>query len=440
MVTGMEEHIKEGNFDQLEQCLEFCRWVLTHPDREPESGYGYDDRARESPHWRSARRAAGDLAGTCVEEGVDVPLSSCSPLLDLLDAVCTQFDARLDRDQPVFPDRNDQLAEAINNTRSRGLESLVKFGLWLRRQGSEDQVPHVLEILDKRFIPEPTNPLTLPEYAILGMNYGRLLSLDEAWAIDHRSNIFPQGSLLCWRSAFGTLLRFTHPNGPMFNVLRDDFGFALQHLADLELVDSPGDGFTDNLGRHLFTNYLWGRHPLKGAGSLLEQFYQQTDPESQFWGNLFDHIGFTLKNTGKHLDKDLKDRLIAFFEWRLEIGNAKELPRFSMWLDSECLEEEWRLDSFSRVLDVSIPEGTGMYSQVETLTNLLPNHTARVVECFVKLTERLQNDSFPILTEPAQRIVKAGLDSADVAVRANAERAQNNLLRRGRFDLLDLDN
>ena len=267
-----------------------------------------------------------------------------------------------------------------------------------------------------------------------------MLSLNEAWAVDHRPDIFPQDSALGWRAAFSTALRFAHPNRPSFNALRDDFAFALKNLADLELRDSPRDAFTDTLGRHLFTYYLWGMYPLKGPGSLIEQFYQQTDPESEYWGNLFDHIGFTLRNTGKHLDKDLKDRLTSFFEWRLEVGEAKELARFSLWLEAECLEEEWRLDAFSRILETGLPDTRGVYGQVETLTELLPSHAERVVECFAKLTEKLEKDSFHILTEPAKRIIKSGLDSSDDAARANAGRAHENLLRKGRFDLLDLDN
>ena len=440
MVSGMQEHIKEGNFDELEHCLEFCQWVLSHPDRESEASYGYDDRFREKPHWHTARRAVGDLVGSCVEDDVDVPVSFHVSLAKLLDALCTQFDAGLDRDAPVFPDRNDQLAEAINNTRSRGLESLVKFGLWLRRQGREDDVHFVMATLEKRFTPKAAIPLTLPEYAILGVNYGRLLGSNEAWAVEHRSDMFPQGFLLGWRSAFGTLLRYTHPNGPMFNVLRDDFAFALQHLADLELQDSPRDAFTDTLGQHVFTYYLWGLYPLKGPGSVIERFYRQTSPESDYWGNLFDHIGFTLRHTGKHLDKDLKDRLISFFEWRVEVGEAKELARFSWWLEAECLEEEWRLDAFSRILETGLPDSRGIYGQVETLTELLPGHAEIVVECFSKLTDQLGGDPFHIMTEPARRILKAGLDSTDDAVRSNAERARNNLLRKGRLDLLTLDN
>ena len=439
MVTGMQEHIKEGNFNQLEQLLAFCQWVLSHPDRELEAGYRNGDQSREKPHWHSARRAVGDLVGSCVEEDVDVSIPSQEPLTELLDALCTQFDARLDQDDPIFLGRNDHLYEAINNTRSRGLESLVKFGLCLRRQGREDQVPLVLEILEKRFKPEDTVPLTLPEYAILGMNYGRLLSLDGKWSVDHRSDIFPQDWLLGWRAAFSTLLGFTQPHSPTFNVLKDDFGFALRNLPDLELRDSPRDAFIDTLGRHLFTYYLSDMYPLKGQGSLIEQFYQQTGSESEYWGNLFDHVGRTLRNTDKQMDNSLKDRLIAFFEWRLAAGDAKELARFSFWLEAECLEAEWRLDAFLRILEIGLPESMEIYVQVETLTNLLAGHTSMVVECFAKLTDKSAQHSFYIMTEPAMRILKAGLDSNDDIVRANAERGRENLLRKGRFELLDLD-
>ena len=440
MVAGMQEHIKERNFDELEDCLEFCQWVLSHPDREPEAGYGYDEQSRDKPHWHSARRAVGDLVESCVEEDLDVPVSLHGPLANLLDALCTQFDARLDQDDPVFPGRNEPLEEAINNTRSRGLESLVKFGLWLRRGEREDVVHFVMDTLEKRFAPDPPIPLTLPEYAILGMSYGLLLSLNEGWAVEHGSDIFPQDSVPEWGAAFSTVLRFTHPNIPTFNVLGDDFAFALHNLADLELQAGPRDAFTDNLGRHLFTYYLWGLYPLKGPGSLIEQFYQQTGPGSEYWGNLFDHVGFTLRNTGKHLDKDLKERLISFFEWRLEAGEANELARFSLWVEAECLEEEWRLEAFSRILETSLPDNRGIYGQVETLIELLPSHADMVVECFAKLTDRLGRDSFHIMTEPAKKILQAGIVSTDDTVRANAERARENLLRKGRFDFLELDN
>ena len=70
---------------------------------------------------------------------------------------------------------------------------------------------------------------------------------------------------------------------------------------------------------------------------------------------------------------------------------------------------------------------------------MLLNHTARVIECFTKLTDGIKDNNIYILAEEAKTILKSGLNSSDERVRQNAERARENLLRKGRFDLLDLD-
>ena len=68
-----------------------------------------------------------------------------------------------------------------------------------------------------------------------------------------------------------------------------------------------------------------------------------------------------------------------------------------------------------------------------TLCELLPNHTAKVLECFTKLTDRRGDNNIYIQTEEAKTILKAGFESSDESVRQNAERARENLLRRGQI-------
>ena len=70
---------------------------------------------------------------------------------------------------------------------------------------------------------------------------------------------------------------------------------------------------------------------------------------------------------------------------------------------------------------------------------MLPKNTDLVVECFAKLTDGINNNIY-IQTEEAKTILKIGLNSTDTIVFENAERALNNLLREGRFDLLELGN
>ena len=96
------------------------------------------------------------------------------------------------------------------------------------------------------------------------------------------------------------------------------------------------------------------------------------------------------------------------------------------------------LGCFFQTLDICQPKGTRVYSEVKKLSELLQNQPGKVVECFAKLTDNIGSDTFNIQTEPAKRILKIGLVSAEEDVRKNAGRAHENLLKRGRSDLLDL--
>ena len=111
-----------------------------------------------------------------------------------------------------------------------------------------------------------------------------------------------------------------------------------------------------------------------------------------------------MRNSGKELDRDLKERIIKFCEWRIEQKKPTELRHFTFWLQAECLDAEWRLNAYSKVLDVCEVEGWGFH--FKTLCEMLPNHTAKVVECFLKLTDQVKKDNFYI--QEAKTILKAG--------------------------------
>ena len=70
---------------------------------------------------------------------------------------------------------------------------------------------------------------------------------------------------------------------------------------------------------------------------------------------------------------------------------------------------------------------------------MLPYHTAKVVECFFKLTERVKKDNFYIQTEEAKTILKVGRESCDEDVRDMTKRSLDNLLKSGGLVLTDLD-
>ena len=438
IIDGMRKYIEEMNFERLDESLEFCEWVLEHPDQERDDTFGYGDKSREDPHWARSRRAVESLVRTCTNRETNAPISARGRLGKLLELLCTQFDWQLDKHDPDFFGSNDYLTTAINNTRSRAFDCLVDYGSWLRENEPEADVAAVTITIEKRFAPESEYPLTLPERAILGGNYMRLVDLDEAWAFEHRPDFFPRHELNDWRQAFGGFLRRHRPHKLTFGILRKEYSFAAQHIGEFKGRDDSDSEFSDYLGRHLFFYYLWGLFPLIGEESLLERFYLGTREDRKRWSNLVDRLGLKLENTKEDLEEDTKRGLIDFFEWRLEAGDTDELGHFSIWLKAECLEAEWRLDAFSRVLDST----KGSTSQAVSITakaleEMLPGHTNKVVECFSKLTDAPKDSAFYVGTATAKRIIHAGLGSTDEDTRKTAKRALENLLRRG-FDLLSL--
>ena len=438
MIYAMQEHVKKKNFDQLNEWLTFCEWVLSHPDQEYEGGHIGSEESRENPDWSNTRRAVCDFIGICLKKGVDVPLTVRGQLGRLLERLCTQYERGLDENMPVMLDQYDPLTEGINNTRSLALQELVNFSFWLRRHDSECEFSELTTILEKRFTQESRVPhLTLPEYAILGRIFPGIIKLNETWAIRHKSDFFPQNALSKWLAAFESLVGDSEPSTTTFKILQEDFNFALQHLSDFKSRSPFREEPINVLGEHLFTYYLWDLYPLEGDGSLLEQYYQRTGNNPEYWGNLFKHIGHRLSNSGKELDHDLKERIMRFCEWRIEQKKPTELRHFTFWMQAECLDAKWRLNAYSKVLDVCDVEDWGFH--FKTLCEMLPNHTAKVVECFLKLTERAEKNNFYIQTEEAKTILKAGRESSDEDVHHMAKRAFDNLLKSGRLVLTDLD-
>ena len=459
MIEGMRLRVKGKNFDNLNEWLTSSEWILSHTDRDE---YRIDDESRENREWYSLREIVGVFIETCLEKDVDVPVAARGQLAKLLEMLCTQYDRHLDQQEEDLLNRNDLIDEAINNTRGRALEALLQFGFWLRRHDSDSEASEVTMILEKRFVPEVERPLTLPEYAILGRDYRAIFSLNKVWAIKHKSDLFPQDKLPAWLAAFSSFLHYNPPFKHICEIFQDDFDFALQYIADSKKRDtsdekqtnifgrhlkqnSPEEKLAEGLGRHLFTYYLWGMYPLGESlennkqCSLLERYYQVTDDNREHWANLFDYVGRILRSTSEQLAKDLKDRIIAFFNWRFEEKEPKELQHFTFWLEAKCLDAAWRLEAYSKILEVCELDAGEIAMQMETLCELLPNHTAKVLECFAKLTDRSGDNKIYIQAEEAKTILKTGLESSDESVRQNAERAHENLLRKGRFDLLDLD-
>lgn len=438
IVQAFQDNIREHHFQWLDKCFEFCQWVLTHPDAKRNDEEETHEDSRERPDWSSSRRAVMDFVETCLEEEVNVPFTARSSLASLFALLCNQSDGRLDHDRSFVRDRANLVSEAINNTRSRALYRLIGYGKWVKTHDPADRLRDLTTILETRLDDDADFPLTMPERAILGWQYGNLFSLHQEWAIDHREDFFPQGDVQVWGVTFGSFLVAYLAYPQFLEVLGDDYSFAVDHLEELEGVRSFGEEAIDKLGQHLFDYYSWNLLPLQGEDSLLARFYARTEGDRGRWANLFDYVGRLLNGRKESLNKGLKNRVVAFFDWRFLQGELEELSLFGFWLKAGSLAPDWRLDALMKILDLNEWEKTKLFIILESLEGFLESHLAKVVKCFARMTETLDHgDLYPKSTVKA--LIESGLNSVDDNVKEDAERARENLLRSGAFDLSDFE-
>ncbi len=428
------ELTSERDFSNLEKWMYFCRWVLSHPDSSNEFS---SESSRENPAWSNARRTVVEFIDICVLKETDCSIQFRQQILSLIKQVLNQYDYRLDEDRPVILNRDDQITEAINNTRSRAIESLINYCFWVKRALPEDEVLELTEILAVRIYEGPALPLTRPEYAILGRNIGNLCNINEEWVKNNLAFLFPQQQPT-WLDVFGSYISYNRPDKNTFEVLESEFIYAVDNLELFRIRDQENSKPINRLGQHLFTYFLWGVFQLKGSDSLIERYYENTDSNREYWGNLFDHIGRALKGSDNQLDKVLMERIKEFFNWRIEAGEANELRNFSFWLEAECLEEVWRLESYSKVLDFGIGDSANISIELSALNRFLDEHSDLVVECFTKITNSMSEGKQVFISENnAKPILDIGLNSDKPEVYKNAEQAKDNLLKLGHFEYMN---
>ena len=296
------------------------------------------------------------------------------------------------------------------------------------------------DILSLRMMDDAKIPLTRPERALLGMQFGNLCQLSPDWVANHRKTFFPRENEPVWWDAFGSYLRFNGPATSSFEILRDEFRYALEKLDSLLVNSGISYALVNRLGQHLFAYYLWNTYPLVGNDSLLECFYTKTDNNRDRWADLFDYIGRSLKISDRRLDQELIGRVIDLFDWRYKESESMELGQYSSWLEAGCLDPEWRLRSYLKIIDIGQGRAKDIYRQVQQLVKFLPDHLSLVTECFATVTEFIKQENHVYIpSDEATSILKAGLNSQDPETKKNAERAQDSLLNLGRFEFLDID-
>ena len=248
---------------------------------------------------------------------------------------------------PLLPHHLGRYVELTFEKESDGQER-IKRGF--------DEMPKVREVLDFHLDPERDPVLAIR--AVYGQWFPWLVLLDHVWVTTHVPNIFPlDESLKDLRdAAWETYIVFCEPYDNVFEVLRDEYGHAIERIGTSSTKRRQLANPDEHLAEHLMILYWRGKLALDEPDGLLARFYAKAS--DALCGHAFQTEGRRLRKAQETVPAEILDRLQALWERRLTVvqattpptSHAAELTSFGWWLASAKFDNAWALNQLTEVL------------------------------------------------------------------------------------------
>ena len=394
---ALEKH--KETFDWV-QVLQLCRWVVTQP-RDIPGRKVHDFEA--DPDWGWTRKAIADLlaAGFKGDAG-EIPIGHREEVWAILRQLTEDPDPTPEDELRYGGSNMDPAALSINTTRGAAMHAVIRYALWVRRylekqtnaherlaQGFKE-MPEVREVLEAHL--DPAHDPSLAIRAVYGQWFPWLVLLDEQWAREHATQIFPlnEEEETYFDAAWNTYVVFNRPYDNVLDLLREQYGHAVKRIGHLK-GDTHWPADPDKrLAEHLMAFHWRGKLPLDDP--LLAAFWEKAPDTLR--GHALEFVGHALKQTEEEIPEKIIKRLKNLWESRLEQARkspspsefAKELAAFGWWFVSTKFDVDWALDQLIASLQIA-GKTEPVHMVLEQLAKTAETHPLKSVECLKMIVE-----------------------------------------------------
>jgi hypothetical protein len=426
---GLRDAVEKARPVSWGPILDVARWVVAQP-----CGERPTDPFREETGWESTRSAIADLLDFALAKATNKKNGQHDQLtIEHRDTVWAII-ASLANDPDPTPSYEASYAEdldpsslAINTTRGKAIEGVVKYALWVRHQQPSEQtfatMPQVQHVLEDHLAHDPSMAVR----SVYGRFFPWLVLLDQAWAANNVTSIFgnARGS-----AAWEAYLTFCPAYDATVTLLGPYYEAAVQQLdpnrARPERRSKPDPD--EHLGEHLMAEYWRGHVPLND--SRVSRFFERAPAHAR--AHALEYVGRSLYGAKGAVAATIIDRLVALWNARRAAPNPApgELTTFGWWFASGKLDPAWALRQLQDLLARmrAIDMDTWVLEQLATLAS---SHALPVLNCLLDLINF--GPSWVILGAEKQvsTILTAGLRSSDAAARERANALIHELGVRG---------
>jgi hypothetical protein len=457
LISGFQEAAKQNRTFQWPPVLDLCRWVIDQPREIPgrKSRYSHLD-----PGWVWTRLEIARLLVAGFESETqqitfelrDVAWQVLEPLTDDPDPT-PAYEAEYAGHGDM---KMDPATISINTTRGEAIHAVVQYALWVRHNIKKqtdgkkrlergfNEMKEVRDVLNKHL--DTAHEPSLAIRAVYGWGVPWLVTLDEKWATEKVSKIFPvDESLADFRNAaWETYITFCKPYPKAFNILREEYVRAVERIGPTLSKTRQLQAPEERLASHLMYFYAGDKIKLDEPKSLVKRFFEKAPDALR--GFALHQVGEAMKNSEEKVVVQIMDRIQALWEWRLKEARAskdpkthtEELAAFGYWFISDRLETNWAIQQLRTVLEL-VGKVEPDHKVVERLAEMSGEMPADAVECLRLMVEG-DKERWAIhgWRDHPRIILDTAIKSKDNKAREASEDLVNRLGARGFLQYRDL--
>ncbi|MBN1364248.1 MAG: hypothetical protein JW976_05515, partial [Syntrophaceae bacterium] len=303
------------------------------------------------------------------------------------------YPLEIDEEEDGNDNYNDPYQKFINRVRGRAFESIIQFGLFCKN--------YQKELFDKVYSTELKNKLQnvldnvkRPEIICgFGVYYVKLCWIDENWVRENLDRIFPEDDVQAWNAVWGSYIKWSRPSESAFKIAKDKYAHAIDVIKG-QIVYQDKENYNKRLMEHVMLAYWQGWTGLE-ENDLIRNLLAKMDDQMRAKACHWITTGFEYLH--KHEDdgwkKGVKDRLLAYWEWRYGIMNDNpeehnaEACEFTGWAKDSPFDPNQTLDIIEKSQEIAGKISGRMSSVakfVEGLSAITKNRELRVLEILRK--------------------------------------------------------
>ena len=456
-LNAMTQALNEGKSIDLDAVLELCHWVHEQPVTEDASP---DDEDREpgfiDRNWQWTRDAIAELAHQAFEQ--NVPLDHRKGLWDAVHPLTEGSDGSyIVRDLEALDIRSENFADyTINSAQGKAMRSVMAYARWVAKavtmeQGNQEivgggfeRLPEVRALLERKLSSADSGGFAAR--AMYGWHVSLLYWIDRDWLAEHVAAIFDLGRVeedpataYGW-AAWNTFLMSVHPHIELYEIMRDQYAYAVEQASQLEADTLDESQPFAHLGEHLIVLYGRGELGFDTDDRIIRGLLTKASPPVRTHAIQF--VGQTL-NDDEPLPANVRERFMALWDWYwAEIGryDAAADPTsaaFGWWFACGKFDNEWSLERLEQFVQV-VPKPEPDFHIVERLAQVChvdPFRATRILKHMIEGDD--ENWRVHGWIDEARRILAEALKEGGEAKNLAME-AINQLGRRGFFEFREL--